>query len=241
LPRFHARPFSRREIHDSLPAVHTNRRQIDTFIARWAEAERAERTNYQPFLTELCDLLGLPRPEPAQGGLGAYRFERSVTHRHDDDRETTKRIDLYKRGCFILEAKQGANIVAHPTLFTLDPEATRRQTVRNSAGWQQHMLRARGQAERYVRDLPTDEPAPPFLIICDVGFCFDVYADFSGTGRHYLQFPDASSFRIYTTDLHRQDIRERIVAIWQDPLLLDPARRRTEVTREIALYLAQLA
>jgi hypothetical protein len=63
-------------------------------------------------------------------------------------------------------------------------EATRPQAVRNSPGWAQHMLRAKGQAENYVRDLPADEAAPPFLIICDVGFCFDLYADFSGTGRH---------------------------------------------------------
>ncbi len=151
---------------------------IDGFIARWTDAEQAERTNAPPFLIELCDLLGVERPAPARGGSGDYRFERSVTHHAGDTRETTRRIDLYKRGCFILEAKQGANTVRQPELFTLHAEATRRQTVRNSLGWGQHMLRAKGQAEGYVRDLPGDEPAPPFLIVCDIGFCFDVYADF---------------------------------------------------------------
>ncbi len=103
------------------------------------------------------------------------------------------------------------------------------------------MLRAKGQAEGYVRDLPPEEPSPPFLIVCDVGFCFDIYADFSGTGRHYAQFPDREGFRVYLTDLARPDIRDRLVAIWTDPHALDPARRRTEVTRDIAGYLARLA
>ena len=31
------------------------------------------------------------------------------------------------------------------------------------------------------------------------------------------------------------------MAIWEEPLSLDPARKRTEVTREIAEYLARLA
>ena len=74
-----------------------------------------------------------------------------------------------------------------------------------------------------------------------MGFCFDIYADFSGTGRHYAQFPDREGFRVYLADLRREEIRDRLVAIWQAPHTLDPARRRTEVTREIAEYLARLA
>ena len=103
------------------------------------------------------------------------------------------------------------------------------------------MLRAKGQAEAYVRDLPDDEPAPPFLIVCDVGFCLDIYADFSGTGRHYAQFPDREGFRIYLTDLHRPEIRDRLAAIWRDPVSLDPSKKRTEVNREVAQLLARLA
>ncbi len=214
--------------------------EVEAFIARWSAAEMAERTNAPPFLIELCGLLGVEAPPPAQGGLGRYRFERSVTHREGDRRETTRRIDLYKRDCFILEAKQGANIRPAADLFGGMSEAGRRQTVRHTPGWTQHMLSARGQAEGYVRDLPTDEAAPPFLIVCDVGFCFDVYADFSGTGRHYVQFPDRNSFRIYLQDLKRAEIRERLRAIWTEPASLDPSRARTEVTRDIAEYLARL-
>ncbi len=213
----------------------------DRFIARWSDSERAERTNAPPFLIELCALLGVPAPDPARGGDGPYRFERSVTHYDPEDRATTRRIDLYKRDCFILEAKQGANSRPQAELFALSSEATRRQVVRNSPGWAQHMLQAKGQAEGYVRNLPAKEAAPPFLIVCDVGFCFDLYADFSGTGRHYAQFPDGQSFRVYVTELTDPAKRQLLADVWTDPASLDPSRRRTEVTRDIAALLARLA
>ena len=213
----------------------------ERFIARWSAAERAERANSQLFLSELCDLLDVDRPLPATGGAGAYCFERRVTHDLGDDREEAGFIDLYKQDCFILESKQGAKAARQPGLFALLPEAARRQTVRNSPGWGQHMLRAKGQAERYARQLPSDEASPPFLIVCDVGFCLDIYADFSGTGRHYVQFPDRDGFRVYLTDLREPTVRETLAAIWREPRSLDPARVRTEVTREIAEYLARLA
>jgi hypothetical protein len=213
----------------------------DSFIARWSASERAERTNAPPFLIELCALLGVAAPDPATGGHGPYRFERSVTHYDPTDRATTRRIDLYKHDCFILEAKQAASARPQAELFALSSESTRRQFVRNSPGWAQHMLQAKGQAEGYVRNLPADEPAPPFIIVADIGFCFDLYADFSGTGRHYAQFPDAQNFRLYLTELTDPAKRQLLATIWTNPQALDPSRRRTEVTRDIAALLAKLA
>jgi hypothetical protein len=40
---------------------------IDAFIERWQRSAASERANYQLFLIELCDVLDLPRPEPATG------------------------------------------------------------------------------------------------------------------------------------------------------------------------------
>jgi hypothetical protein len=113
--------------------------------------------------------------------------------------------------------------------------------VRGARGWAQSMLKARGQAEAYARDLPPEEGWPPFLIVCDIGFCFDLYADFSGSGKHYAQFPDAKSFRLYLNNLRDEKIRARLAAIFTDPQSLDPSRRRVQVPREIAVYLAKLA
>ncbi|HXQ16543.1 MAG TPA: hypothetical protein VN814_18155 [Caulobacteraceae bacterium] len=37
---------------------------VEDFIVRWTAREGgAERANYQGFLAELCDVLGVPRPE----------------------------------------------------------------------------------------------------------------------------------------------------------------------------------
>ena len=215
---------------------------VDAFIARWDGTERAERANYIPFLNELCDLLGVPRPEPAKGSGGAYRFERSVTHYEADGTTTTRRIDLFKRDCFVLEAKQGAS--QHRTQASLFPtadEAQHRANVRETPGWARYMLAAKGQAEGYARDLPAAEGWPPFLIVCDVGFCLDLYSDFSGMGKHYAQFPDLQRFRLYLPDLRDAAVRDRLRMVWTDPLALNPARRRTEVTRQIAALLARLA
>jgi hypothetical protein len=213
---------------------------IGAFIARWDGTEQAERANYARFLDDLCDVLGVPHPDPAAGPLGDYRYERSVTHREADGASTTRRIDLYKRGCFVLEAKQGANGPRQGMLFG-GAEAERRANVRRSPGWAQAMLKAKGQAEGYARDLPAAEGWPPFVIVCDVGFCLDVYADFSGTGKHYAQFPDREGFRLYLTDLRRPEVRDRLRTIWTDPMALDPSRQRVRVTRDIADYLARLA
>lgn len=80
------------------------------FIERWAPSGGSEQANAKPFLNELCDLLGVPRPDPARPDTAqnAYVFERRVDFAHDPDRERG-RIDLYKQGCFVLEAKQGAD------------------------------------------------------------------------------------------------------------------------------------
>jgi hypothetical protein len=89
---------------DKDPAPATCPAAVATFIARWATASPSERANAQLFLAELCDILGVPRPEPetARG----YMFEFPVSQAHPDGSATEGRIDLCKRACFVLEAKQ---------------------------------------------------------------------------------------------------------------------------------------
>ena len=88
----------------------TTRKAVQDFIARWEASGSAERANYTMFLTELCALLGVPGPEPTRPDDrdNAYVFERAVPMDDGDGNTTVGRIDLYKRGCFVLEAKQGS-------------------------------------------------------------------------------------------------------------------------------------
>ncbi len=82
---------------------------IDAFVARWQGREGGqERAKYAMFLTELCAVLGLPSPDPASATTDKndYAFGRVVKETTREGSVSARRIDLYKRGCFILEAKQ---------------------------------------------------------------------------------------------------------------------------------------
>mgnify|MGYP001792823855 CR=1 FL=1 len=53
---------------DSPPAASP---EVEAFIARWQGREGGqERANYALYLSELCDVLGVARPDPPRGGPG---------------------------------------------------------------------------------------------------------------------------------------------------------------------------
>lgn len=223
---------------------------VDAFIERWEKSGGAERSNTQSFLNELCDLIGQPHPDPVREAnhLNDYVYERSVTRNHADGHTSTRFLDLYKRGHFVLEAKQSAKsgkAKADPAQTELHGmEAGDRKTgtaKRGTNAWVTAMRKAREQAEAYAKDLPPEHGWPPFLIVCDVGYCFEIYADFSGQGKNYAHFPDRRSFRVLLEDLRSPVVRERLRTIWTDPHALDPAKKSAEVTRDIAARLAIVA
>ena len=78
----------------------------EEFIKRWAPSGGSEQANAKLFLTELTHLIGAPPPDPVVPRLSEndYVFERRIALRADD---ANRYIDLYKRGCYVLEAKQG--------------------------------------------------------------------------------------------------------------------------------------
>jgi hypothetical protein len=214
------------------------------FISRWETSGAAERANYQLFLSELCDFLAVPRPNPTVPAdvLNQYVFERNVHFSNVDGSTSTGRIDLYKKGCFVLEAKQGSNQVAAASQPLIPAPVLRRGTaIRGTLGWDEAMLAARGQAEQYAKALPVSEGWPPFLLVVDVGFSLEVYADFSLTGKAYIPFPDSRNHRILLRALQEAPIRDRLRAVWIDPLSLDPSRRAADVTKGVAARLAALA
>nr|VFK59180.1 MAG: Type II restriction/modification system, DNA methylase subunit YeeA [Candidatus Kentron sp. TC] len=197
---------------------------IDPFLERWRKATGAERANHQLFITELCQLLDLPPPDPARDDdtQNAYIFERRVDFHHPDGATRRGFIDCYKRGAFVLEAKHTGK-------------------TPGTGKWDKAMLRAHGQAVAYARALPKEEGRPPFVITLDVGVALEVYSEFTQSGGAYVPYPDPRAHRIRLSDLRDERIRERLRAIWLEPLALDPTRLSARVTRDIAARLATLA
>ncbi|URD60704.1 class I SAM-dependent DNA methyltransferase [Sphingomonas sp. KRR8] len=228
-------------------------RGVERFIAAWRDTGGSELANTQSFISGLCGLLGV---EPPLGSRtddqhNDYVFERRVFQDNGDGSTSFGRIDCYKRDCFILEAKQGSEADRAAAergeddldLFgqTASTRMKRGTARRGTPGWAKAMLQAKGQAERYAKALPVEHGWPPFLLVVDVGYCIEVYADFTGTGRAYAQFPDRARYRIMLEDLADEEVRDRLRAIWTDPKSLDPAARAARVTRDIADLLATVA
>ncbi|OYY67626.1 class I SAM-dependent DNA methyltransferase [Sphingomonas sp. 28-63-12] len=227
--------------------------QIESFVAEWALTGGSELANTQSFVNGLCALIGVDPPKGSRtdDSHNDYVFERRVFQKEADGAESFGRIDAYKRHCFVLEAKQGSDAdrkaaeqgEADLDIFgqTAAARYKRGTAKRGTPTWSKAMVEARGQAERYAKALPIDHGWPPFLLVTDVGHCIDVYADFSGTGKQYTQFPDAARFRIALDDLRDDAVRSRLATIWTDPLSLDPSKEAARVTREIASHLAELS
>ena len=190
------------------------------FIARWSGTTASELATAQSFVIDLCALLGMakPHPTPEQD----YMFERPVTFTHGDGSTSAGRIDCYRRGHFVLEAKK-------------------LKAGSHTKGFDDGLLRARSQGEGYARALPAHEGRPPFVLVVDVGTVIEVYAEFSKTGGTYTPYPDPRSHRLALSDLARPEVQDRLRRIWQDPDSLNPARISAQVTRDVAALLAQLA
>jgi len=220
---------------------------IDQFIARWRSSGGSERANFQQFAVEVTQLMGVSAPKPATADSQSddYRFERPVTFIHTGV-QSRGFIDLYRRGCFVMEAKQGTGQTTQTdddqlALIADLPKIQRQgHGVRGSKRWDDTMLRAKNQADGYARAVARSDGWPPFLIIVDVGHVLEVYADFSGQGQGYTQFPDGARYRITLDDLRDDKILERLRTIWTEPHTLDPAKISAEVTRIVADRLAAL-
>lgn len=233
--------------------------QLETFIARWSgRPGGAERANFQPFIGEFCRALGLPEPEPAQGGvLSDYRFEAPVRPDAAFSAKQGGAIDLYKRHCFVLEAKQSRlkdgerapdSAAATAVRRVVERDLFGNETVRETAAprpkmrqYDKLMEDALAQAKFYALALPADHGWPPFIIVCDVGRAFEIYFDWANNGKGYGFFPDQASYRIELADLRTSDIRKRLAGIWLDPASIDPRRQTVKVTREIAARLARVS
>ena len=202
----------------------------DEFVERWQRSGGAEMANSQLFLTELCDLIGVAHPDSTTSDTTAnnYVFEKAVEFNNGDGTTSRGRVDLFKTGCFVLESKQGSERKAAEVAEAL---ATKTKTAKKLVGtaargtpaWDRAMQAARKQAKGYAEAIPDEWP--PFLIVVDVGFCFDIYADFSGSGKNYVPFADPRAYRIHLDQLLDERTRELFHSIWTCLLYTSPSPR----------------
>lgn len=146
--------------------------RIEAFIAEWRETGGSELANTQSFIHGLTNLLGVdpPRGAKADDTANDYVFERRVFQDNGDGTSSFGRIDCYKRGCFILEAKQGSEADRAAVdkgeddldIFgqTAKTRVARGTARRGTPGWAKAMVQAKGQAERYAKALPIDHGWP---------------------------------------------------------------------------------
>lgn len=221
---------------------------LQEFIDRWKPSGGSERGNFQTFAGELCDVLGVPRPNPnaSDPSQDLYVFEKDVTFYNAHGETANGRADMYKMGCFVMEAKQGSDAETSQSElgFSTPKQAKTKKgmATRGTGSWDNKMEEAYGQAVNYVRALPASEGRPPFVIVVDVGYSFEIYAEFSRSGGHYTAFPDANSHRFYLDDLATDSSKIDLLRdIWLNPMSLDPTRINAKVTKAIAGNLATLA
>ena len=109
------------------------------FIARWQHASGTELANAQSFVRELAELLDLPPPNPAREDTrdNDYVFERRVIFHHGDGK-----------------APKAASTATSAAISCSKPR--RSEHGAQTKGFDDAMLRARGQAEGYARALPAD-------------------------------------------------------------------------------------
>ncbi len=212
---------------------------IEAFILKWTPSGGSELGSSQSFLNEFSDLLDVPRPSSPRAHVpdNTYTFEKSVTLVHPKTgKKSFGRIDLYKQGHFIWESKQGSHKKA------ADEDGARRKgtAIRETKSWDKAMLDAKVQGERYARSLAPEEGKPPFLIVSDIGYSIEVYADFRGTGV-YTPYPSAKANRFTLEDLRNPQVLAMFKRIWTKPFVLDNSRATAKVTKELAIQLADLA
>jgi len=141
------------------PLPPTTIRRLRNLTDRFTDIGAAERASYQRFLTGLCEALGVEKPRPATADAAehtAYRFEFAVKIITRDGVVSTNYIDLFKHGCFALEAKDLADGASTGTLLT----------------------KAFGQAVNYARDLAD---RPPYVMVLDVGKSLTLWDRWQGT------------------------------------------------------------
>ena len=153
-----------------------------------------------------------------------YCFEKRVDV---PDRSERGRIDLYKRGCFVLEAKCGRNSAGEAGS----------SPVRGTKRYVEYIQSAYlDQAKVYAALLP--EGPPPLLVVVDVGHRFWIWR---GTDGRFDAFHSPRRIEMGIDDVADEDNARVLWACFEAPGDLDPSRAQQRITEDAARRLAPLA
>ena len=227
---------------------------LPAFIARWKAASGPERGNKELFLLQLAEVLELPAPDPASDS-SEYCFEKQVPNYTPEGGYTKNYMDLYKAGCFILEAKRtpdvsrakggtggggGHKLAVHAPGLPGLVEEPRVEGYRARSSYDAKLEKAFIQSIRYAMALALQAPPPPFLIVCDIGHSFHIWNRYDPkAGGGYGGF--GARRIVLLEELEQPEIQQLFRDIWLNPAALDSNRRITQVTRGIATALGGLA
>lgn len=199
-----------------------DKQRIENFLTKWKGSSGNEIANKDSFCLDLCHALGLESPPPQGSIIGdPYCLEKNVKMPHSTGEVRQGRIDFYKEGHFILEAKQGSAKSGSST------------PKRLTTAYNKYMQKAFIQATAYAPHLPIK---PPFLLTCDIGSHFELWMGFSGDYGGY-----GAGQKIPLDNLLKPDIFDLFIDIFTNPQKRNPEKIRAKVTREVADDLAKLA
>lgn len=119
---------------------------INLLVEESKKSSASELANAQLFICKLCEAMDLPAPEFARehDSQNHYVFEKLVHFGALNGKARTGRIDLYKRGCFVLESKQSAQ--------------ARRQVQVQGVQARKNGFRPAGAQDAGVQDLGAQDP-----------------------------------------------------------------------------------
>lgn len=195
-----------------------NREAIEGFIKSWENSGGNEDAHSKPFWRDLFKLLGLASLQDK----GVITFEHNV---YFPGESHPKRIDVYREGCFLIEAKQGSN---------KSKGHARGHGERGTRPYEVEMRKAFGQATAYADNL--DVARPPVLMVVDVGWRFDVWTGYAGVYGGY-----EARHSIDLQDLRNPDVFSLLEDWLVAPARRDPNHVAAYVTKDVAGKLAKLA
>lgn len=198
--------------------------RLQAFGERWLGRVGNEEKLSQKFLLGLCGALGTAPPNDDDAAEVDYTLEKRVvvpgTKEHG-------KIDLYKRGHFVLEAKCGRSSKQEPG----------KAAIRGTKAWWRYIEAAyRDQARVYASLLP--EGRPPLLIVIDIGWTLWIWRGFDAP---YSLFHSPERLDVPLAELGSERNARILWSAFEDPSALDPSRFQAGVTDKVAEALAPLA